>query len=567
MRVRRLLLPGSLFALLPCSVYAEISISGAAMNAASRIPSGFPDYGIAQGALFELQGDELGPASAQQAEFPLPRAEGLAGTTVQVTVGDRVVDVLLVSTSAKLVRAILPSEAPPGEGTVTVRYRGNSARTSIRVVESAFGIFQQPGSLFGPALAWNHESTGVEGNTILRSARAGQRVTVVGTGLGAIATDERNATEPGESAAEPKVLVGGQPARVISRGRRGSVYSIPGLPDGLSAIDQVTFEVPERVSGCSVPLTVEIGERLSNWAALSVAAEGGTCPEVSTLSKDDVSRLTESGPLAAGFLSLVRVALSVPLPGLGAISVRLDVGSASFQRLSPGSLPFSALGFPRVSPGNCMVTPGQLVNLNPAPGGNVQAAIDVTNGLDAGPWIRIRGPKGERQVKATQPGAYSDLIGQSISGLLEDGFLDPGGYTIDNGDGGSQVQSFSVPVVVLPAAAWINANEVTAVVRSRDLDVTWSTPDSSALVSIIGFSTALGGAIASFECLARPGDGQFRVPAAVLRSLPSSRPSGLTDVSGAIFVSIVRGERITLPGMDLAGAASVTLTGKALSFQ
>jgi len=52
----------------------------------------------------------------QQASFPLPTIDGLAGVTVQASVGGAIVDCILVSISATEVAAILPSSTPIGTG-------------------------------------------------------------------------------------------------------------------------------------------------------------------------------------------------------------------------------------------------------------------------------------------------------------------------------------------------------------------------------------------------------------------------------------------------------------------
>jgi hypothetical protein len=51
------------------------------VNAASRIPTSYPGYGVAQGALFAVVGNGLGPDQLVQASFPLPTTDGLAGIT------------------------------------------------------------------------------------------------------------------------------------------------------------------------------------------------------------------------------------------------------------------------------------------------------------------------------------------------------------------------------------------------------------------------------------------------------------------------------------------------------
>jgi uncharacterized protein (TIGR03437 family) len=110
-------------------------------NAANRLPRNSPFAGVAQGALFLVVGRNVGPAELTKATFPLPTAEGLAGVTVQASVGGAIVDCIMVSASATELAAILPSSTPLGTGTVTVNNNGATATAPIVVVTSAFGIF------------------------------------------------------------------------------------------------------------------------------------------------------------------------------------------------------------------------------------------------------------------------------------------------------------------------------------------------------------------------------------------------------------------------------------------
>src|SRR5450432_3846199 len=87
---------------------AQVTI-GSVANAGSRLPSTSPFYGIAQGAIFSITGKGLGPDPLQQATFPLPTTDGLAGVTVQASVGGATVDCILVYVSSTEVGAILPS--------------------------------------------------------------------------------------------------------------------------------------------------------------------------------------------------------------------------------------------------------------------------------------------------------------------------------------------------------------------------------------------------------------------------------------------------------------------------
>lgn len=111
---------------------AAPSITGVT-NAASTLPPGLPNSGVAQGAVFAVYGSGLGPSSLTQASsFPLPTTQGLAGTTVTVTVNGVTETCIMVYTVATQVAAILPSATPIGNGTLTVNYQGNRDRLRSR---------------------------------------------------------------------------------------------------------------------------------------------------------------------------------------------------------------------------------------------------------------------------------------------------------------------------------------------------------------------------------------------------------------------------------------------------
>src|SRR5262249_52888575 len=67
---------------------AEAPVITSVQNAASNIPQGLPNAAIAQGSLFVIKGQNLGPSTVTFASgYPLQTI--LAGTSVQVTVGER----------------------------------------------------------------------------------------------------------------------------------------------------------------------------------------------------------------------------------------------------------------------------------------------------------------------------------------------------------------------------------------------------------------------------------------------------------------------------------------------
>src|SRR6266700_8272290 len=121
------------------------------VNAASQIPPGLPNYGVAQGSMFILRGQGLASATPPitVANVPLPLT--LAGASMQIAVAGAKVDVPMVYAADDRLAGIVPSTTPAGEGTVTVTFNGrSSAPASITIVPRAFGIFTLSQTGFGP---------------------------------------------------------------------------------------------------------------------------------------------------------------------------------------------------------------------------------------------------------------------------------------------------------------------------------------------------------------------------------------------------------------------------------
>jgi uncharacterized protein (TIGR03437 family) len=106
-------------------------------NSGSYAFPGIPNAGIAKGSIFVIFGQNLGPAKiVQVSSFPLPTSNGLAGTSVQISVNGTNVFAIMLYTLATQVAAVLPSDTPIGigTGTVTVTYNG---QTSARAAQSS----------------------------------------------------------------------------------------------------------------------------------------------------------------------------------------------------------------------------------------------------------------------------------------------------------------------------------------------------------------------------------------------------------------------------------------------
>ena len=140
-------------ALFAANPFQPVIAPNGVVNGASNLSPAFAGYGIARGSLFIIYGSALGPVDlARASSSPLPTTEGLAGTRVLVSIGAYNAACPMVYSSINQVAAIMPSDAPEGDGTVVVAYQNQASTASgIRVVRSAFGLFTRNQAGSGPA--------------------------------------------------------------------------------------------------------------------------------------------------------------------------------------------------------------------------------------------------------------------------------------------------------------------------------------------------------------------------------------------------------------------------------
>jgi uncharacterized protein (TIGR03437 family) len=143
-------------------------------NAASFLPAGVPGGAIARGSIFSVFGTRLGPAAGARAgSFPLGTV--LANVSVTYAAATTNVNVIPIFVSATQINAIMPSNAPLGNGSLQVTF--NNTRSNfvpVRVAASAFGVFNALGVGFGPGILQNFVSqTEQPINSPTMAARAG----------------------------------------------------------------------------------------------------------------------------------------------------------------------------------------------------------------------------------------------------------------------------------------------------------------------------------------------------------------------------------------------------------
>jgi uncharacterized protein (TIGR03437 family) len=540
----------------------------AVRNFASRIPSGLPNYGIARGSIFLVTGSGLGPLEWQQAGFPLPVWDGVGGTTILVTVGESTVPAIMLYSASGEVAAIMPSDAPLGQGTLTLRYNDAFAAAPVTVVEAAFGIFTQNRKGSGAALAYNTAGgTDPVLNTVLAPARPGQVMALQGTGAGAIAADETQLGLTNPVSTSLKVWVGNREAAVHSAARGAWIGGHPGyaLPEGATGWDIIRFTVPEGVSGCYVPVAVQAGGMVSNFAHIAIAPAGLACADPHGLNAADLEPLAGQ-PVRMGVIGLHRDAVRVDIPAIN-LEVKSDSGSATFQRYDSAALSAASNPFKTPSLGTCTMTSGLV-------GTETPAADPVADGLDAGAAVNVRGHGVGKQMQRSAAGTYAAIFGAGTSLPFPlpgapPPFLEPGRFDADNGAGGADVRGFTAMVMVPAPLVWTNRDQTETVDRAAGLTVTWSGGEANAYVTIAGRS-ANSEVYGAFVCTEQAGAGQFTVPPFVTLGLPASPAGpggGAGTPSGTIYVGNAAAGKLTVPDLDLAYFTATVSARKNMTYR
>jgi hypothetical protein len=158
--------------------------------------------------------------------------------------------------------------------------------------------------------------------------------------------------------------------------------------------------------------------------------------------------------------------------------------------------------------------------------------------IEAGNYLKIQGPAGQKPLNRTAPGEYEGQLG----GMAEPGgapfprFMNAGAYTFDNlappppaGQTTTPPESYDlqISVSVPDEMQWTNKALLSTVDRDRDLRYEWaSRPDGREYVLVGGSSAdeSLKTRV-TFICAQNPSAGEFTVPSWILDVMPKSSPS------------------------------------------
>jgi uncharacterized protein (TIGR03437 family) len=534
-QILSLLMAAIALAAIPAAAQPVIASLGVRNSGSYTLPS-LPNSGIAEGSLFIVFGQNMGPAKiVQVSSFPLPTKAGLAGTSIQITINGTEVDAIMLYTLATQVAAVLPSITPIGTGTMTVTYNGQvSAPAPITVVKSSFGIFAVNQSGTGQGVLQNVNSqTDRPFNSSTVSAQPGQVMILWGTGLGPVNGNEQDGPLPGDMPnLNVHVWVGGKDAVIQYRGRSGCC----------TGDDQIVFVVPAGVEGCAVPVYVQIDNTVSNFVTMAIGSGGAQCTDPGALTPAQIASATKNGGIRSGSISVNHY------DGLSGTTHEISDGvQAVFAKT-----PLSALsGFSAVVPvGSC--TEFQL----PAPLPN-----GVNTYLDAG-TVSVGGAVGPYDLYASSTGAYSLTFlpgAPSSPGLITDGTtLSPGTYNF-TGSGGADVGAFTAAVNYVNTFHWDQS--VTAIDRSQPYTFNWTGGTAGAVVAMsITSLIALGptgGIGAAIFCYADGAAGTFTIPAPLMAALPPSFTDANGDPQGSVGIyQHINDKPFTASGLDLGTAGS-----------
>jgi uncharacterized protein (TIGR03437 family) len=508
-------------------------------NAAGWLPPGLVNSGIAQGSMFIVSGTGLGPDTLTSApnKFPLPTTEGLAGTTIKVTVGGVAETCIMLYSYAGQVAAILPSATPTGTGTLTLTYQAAAADFSIQVVAATFDTFalNSDGTGTGVVTDLNYNVI-----TYINAAHPGQTLVLWGSGLGAVTGDEAGAppVQVDLDKGQVQVLVGNQLVAPIYAGRSNS-----------PAIDQIDFTVPVGVTpACKSTLAVVVKGITGSVTSMPIAPEGQTtCGDTfDTLTAANLQNAISAGSLSLGAVALTRYA------GMG------DVLTGTFGTFTLDELIRSWAGVQAPSVGNCLV----YENYGASP-----SVADPVHGtpLATGAQLTLTGPSGNKVVPVTSPGFY-----QAALAAAAPFFIAPGPFTITNG-AGATVPSFTwdltIPQPVVP-------NIPASFDRAKDLTLTWTGGSAFSVVTIAGFSAAPVESALSWvtlTCTADASAGSFTIPSALLSLFPTNgygsptAPDAVDFEIGGLAESHFTGA--DSPGLDEGFFTAFTMNGAVSKIQ
>ena len=569
---------------------------GSVVNSASYAVSGQNGSGIAQGSIFTLFGQNLGPDRLVQAG-PFPLTTKLGGTSIQITLGTVSWDAIMVYSSAHQVAAVLPSDVTIGDGKLTLSYSGSSARAiPIKVLSSAFGIYSVTANGVGAGAITTGD---YRVKTFSDAARPGDVLIIWGTGLGPVRGDESLAPLPDASFPATEVFVGNRPAPLLSASRSGCC----------AGLDQIVFQVPPAISGCFVPVAVRSGGIVSNFVTIPIASQGGTCSDPVGLPASLIAKAQSGQPIRVGVAGIGPIPL---LQGAGFSFVRslanrfsellqADVSERDIlslmharglqrqralkqlmQAYQPSlaarhvnlrqvaqmanSLANAGAAASFMVVDNLGSTVAQFGSVLPPAGTctvtgewpfNSRAWGVSSRSLDAGSQLFLSGPVGTRTLTGTSAREYRVNLGSGFMNAQ----LPLGTYSL-RGAGGREVGAFTATLGGGATLQWTNKAETGAVDRSQPLVVNWSGENLDGYV-VFGGGSSVSDAGSAFVCTEDARKQTLTVPAYVLGAMPSAP----ADRGYLFLAKHPLQNTFRAPGIDIGYFVDFSSDSKELAFR
>ena len=217
-----------------------------------------PDGTVAPGSVVSIFGQNLSGSTGAAQSNPLPQA--LAGTSVMVD-GRLLV---LMYVSPQQINAVLPPDLPEGQHTITVSGAGlTNVSGDFTAVRNAPGLFPQ----------WINNkqfvtATHADGSAVTQSApaKAGETITLLGTGFGPCQTDPVYGFTVPASPLDPLI-----DTPQVSLGGVNIQVAWAGCAAGFSGFNSAQVVIPQdAASGASLPLQVSLNGHQSNTVLVPI---------------------------------------------------------------------------------------------------------------------------------------------------------------------------------------------------------------------------------------------------------------------------------------------------------
>jgi hypothetical protein len=193
-----------------------------------------------------------------------------------------------------------------------------------------------------------------------------------------------------------------------------------------------------------------------------------------------------------------------------------------------------------------------------------RSSLNALRGSNRIGTVRLTGTNGTKTFSRVNRQYFGFFGGLNPEEGMQPTYLDPGEYTIDNRDGGTDVGVFKIVFTVPEPLVWLNQDSIHEVDRAADLTVSWrSRNPEGEVVTVLALSASEDGLPTALLCTERAAAGQMTIPAWILSAMrPSESFEGILMGFLGVMNSPVGAEsRFTAPGID-AGLLQA-LQGKA----